>query len=63
MLEQSNNKNTQCLKNAIAQDIDFETSIKELLNCRSEYELELYIRKLFKMGLIPLDDYSIAIMH
>ena len=63
MLEQSNNKNTQCLKNAMAQDIDFETSIKELLNCRSEYELELYIRKLFKMGLIPLDDYSIAIMH
>lgn len=62
-LEQSNNKNTQLLKNAMAQKVDFKTSIKKLLNCRSKINFERHIRKLLKYGLISLDDYSIAILQ
>lgn len=62
-LELSNGKNVQHLKCAMLQKMDFETSIKKLLNCRTKINLERHIRKLLKLGLISIDDYSIATIH
>ena len=62
-LELLNGKNAQHLKCAMLQKEGFKTSIKKLLNCRTEINLERHIRKLLKLGLISVDDYSIAIIH
>lgn len=59
-LKHTNSKNTQHLKNAIAQKITFNSSIKKLFSCRSEINFQRHLCKLLKLGLISLDDYSIA---